>query len=120
MTPANAISAERVGGIYIEPHELEIVRRILRDCIPDREVWAFGSRATGIRLKRFSDLDLAIAGRLTAAESARLADEFDESSLPFKVDVVGLDEVEGGFRKRIQAAFVKVQVSDETEGSMRA
>lgn len=109
MTPTNTIPAGRVGGIYIEPHELEIVQRILRGCIPDREVQVFGSRATGTRLKRFSDLDLAIAGRLTAAESARLAYDFDESALPFKVDLVELGDVEEGFARRIQPDFISVQ-----------
>jgi predicted nucleotidyltransferase len=108
MNSANAIPAERVGGLYIEPHELQIVRRILRDCITERNVWVFGSRATGVRLKRFSDLDLAIEGRLSLPERARLADEFDESPLPFKVDVVELDEVDTDFRRRIERDFRQV------------
>jgi predicted nucleotidyltransferase len=106
MNSANAIPSERVAGLYIEPHELEIVQRILRGCIPDRSVWAFGSRATGVRLKRFSDLDLAIAGKLTLAERARLAEEFDESPLPFKVDILELDEVDLAFTARIKPDFI--------------
>jgi predicted nucleotidyltransferase len=106
MNPASTIPAERLGGLYIAPHELEIVQRILRSCIPGRKVWAFGSRATGVRLKRFSDLDLAIEGKLSLAESARLAEEFDESPLPFKVDLVELDEVDSAFLGRIKADFV--------------
>lgn len=102
----NVCEPGRVGGLYLQAKELEIVQKILSKWVPGREVWAFGSRATGTRLKRFSDLDLAIAGRLTEAESARLAEEFDESSLPFKVDVVELGQVEKEFRERIERDFV--------------
>jgi predicted nucleotidyltransferase len=106
MNPANALPAERVGGVYIDPHELEIVRRILQSCIPNRSVWAFGSRATGVRLKRFSDLDLVLEGKLSLSERARLAEEFDESPLPFKVDIVELGEAEPAFAARIKPDFV--------------
>ena len=57
----------------------------------DAHVYMFGSRATG-RAKRGSDLDLAIdAGRpLSAAEASRIADGFEESDLPNRVDVIDL------------------------------
>lgn len=45
----------------ISPHHLEIVKAILRKHVPDREVYYFGSRATGTA-KKFSDLDLAVIG----------------------------------------------------------
>jgi predicted nucleotidyltransferase len=108
MNSANAIPSERVAGLYIGPHELEIVQRILRGCIPERRVWAFGSRATGVRLKRFSDLDLVVEGKLSLPERARLADEFDESPLPFKVDIVELGEADETFANRIRQDFVSV------------
>ena len=108
MNSAKAIPAERVSGLYMEPHELQIVHDILRRCIPDHKAWAFGSRATGTRLKRFSDLDLAIEGKLALGERARLAEELDESSLPYKVDIVEMDEVEENFKQRIQTDFIAI------------
>ena len=100
---------ERVHGLYVAAHEWEQVEAILAEVIPGRKVWAFGSRATGIRLKRFSDLDLAVDGRLTWAQRAALGDAFDESLLPFKVDVVELDLIEAAFRERIAKDLVAVQ-----------
>jgi len=95
--------------LHLLPQELEIVRGILLRHIPEKKVWAFGSRATGVRLKRFSDLDLAVEGRLTAREGTGLEQDFDESLLPMKVDVVELDEVSAEFRARIEKDFVVVQ-----------
>jgi predicted nucleotidyltransferase len=99
--------------LYLLDHELEQVRAILRKHIPGRMVWAFGSRATGGRmLKRFSDLDLAVDGALTWPERAALADDFEESPLPIKVDVVELGLVDADFRERIEKDFVVVQRAD--------
>jgi len=78
-----------VPKIDISPASWQIVRRILDTHVQDREVWAFGSRAKRTA-KEYSDLDLAILGDapLDLAVSAALADDFAESELPFKVDIV--------------------------------
>ena len=52
--------------IHLTPDEVTLVKKILCAFVPDgRKVVAFGSRATGIRLKRYSDLDLCIMGGQT-------------------------------------------------------
>lgn len=96
--------------IAVEPHEWEELAGILRTHVPDRRVWAFGSRATGLRLKRFSDLDLAIEGTALSLREAALLDEaLDESRLPFKVDVVSLASLAPEFRARIEPDLVLIQ-----------
>lgn len=76
-------------AIDVQPQHLEIVRRILREHVPDREVRAFGSRVTRTA-KPFSDFDLVVMGAnpLPTTTLAALTDAFDESDLPFKVDIV--------------------------------
>lgn len=96
--------------IVIEPHEWEELTAILRTHLHGRRVWAFGSRATGRRVKRFSDLDLAIEDEgLTLKELALLEEALDESRLPFKVDVAGLSSLTPEFRARIQSEMVLLQ-----------
>lgn len=96
--------------IAIEPHQWQELSEILRARLPGRPVWAFGSRATGVRLKRFSDLDLAVGGgRLSLSEAAILDEALDESRLPFKVDIVDLATVSPEFRARIEPEMVLVQ-----------
>ena len=103
-----AIPAEKM--LHLPQHELELVRAILKEHLPGKAVWVFGSRATGGRmLKRFSDLDLAVEGKLTWQESAGLTDAFEESLLPIKVDLVELGLVDAEFRERIEKDFVVVQ-----------
>ena len=73
--------------------------------MPDREVWAFGSRATRTA-KDHSDLDLAVIGDepLAFGVLADLHDDFSESDLPYRVDVVDWAKVSQSFRKIIRKA----------------
>jgi predicted nucleotidyltransferase len=93
--------------IELEPREAEIVRSILLNRIPNRPVWVFGSRANG-KARRRSDLDLAVGGAtpLTLRERALLADDFDASDLPIRVDVVDLNAATQDFKQRIERDFV--------------
>lgn len=90
--------------IDIRDCDLAIVKKILNDCLPkNSKIWVFGSRAK-FTTKRASDLDLAIdVGKpLTIKESCMLSDAFDESDLPYKVDVVDMQTVSEGFRSYIE------------------
>ena len=96
--------------IVIEPHQWEELSAILQKHLPGREVWVFGSRATGQRVKRYSDLDLAVGGaKLDLLDAALLREALDESRLPFKVDVVQMTALTPEFRARIEQEMVLVQ-----------
>lgn len=81
----------------ISPHHLQCVKDILRHYIPDNtEIWVFGSRITD-KAKPFSDLDIAIACAdhrpLTQTELLDLEEAFNESPLPWKVDIVDMHQI---------------------------
>jgi predicted nucleotidyltransferase len=83
----------------------QLVLDILRAHLPQNtKVWVFGSRATG-RARPYSDLDLAIdAGRrLTLDETARLAEAFSDSDLPYRVDLVDWHDIDDRWRRTIAA-----------------
>ena len=87
-----------------------MVRDILHQHVPEYEVWAFGSRAKGTA-KPYSDLDLAIITdqAMSLAVSAALENEFTESDLPWKVDIVDWATTSASFRKIIEQQKVIVQ-----------
>jgi predicted nucleotidyltransferase len=89
--------------VYLSEGELAIVRETLAGTLPGREVWAFGSRVHGRRLKPFSDLDLVVLGAagLTLDQLARVRAAFRDSALPFRVDVVDWAAADQQFRKII-------------------
>lgn len=102
-----------VPPIDIRPDHWAMVRDILQKHVPQYEVWAFGSRAQWTA-KPYSDLDLAVitARPLSLAVSAALADDFSESNLPWKVDVVDWATTSEVFRKEIERDKVVVQKGD--------
>ena len=94
----------------MRPDHIELVQRILRQHVPSAEVLAFGSRAKWLA-RDTSDLDLCI--RATAALSfekmGTLREAFEESNLPYKVDVVDWATTSESFRKIIERDKVVVQ-----------
>jgi type I restriction enzyme S subunit len=96
--------------IDISPENWRIVRDILQRYVPDREVWAFGSRAKWTA-KEFSDLDIAVIGEesISIGLMADLREAFQESVLPFKVDVVDWAAITPSFRKVVEADRVALR-----------
>jgi type I restriction enzyme S subunit len=87
--------------------DLAEVLRILDAHVPDRQVWAFGSRVNGTA-KAFSDLDLAILGEtpVPADALADLKDALRESDLPFKVDVIDWATTQDHFQRLVEQQHV--------------
>lgn len=90
--------------IHIQPAHLSIVKEILRKHLPTgATVWIFGSRAGG-RIKKFSDLDLVIDAEkpLSSKIFADLEYDFEESDLPYKVDIVDWNSISDSFKECIK------------------
>ncbi len=88
----------------LTPAQRVQVRHIVQSVLPGAQVQVFGSRATG-RARPFSDLDLLLnqPSRLDWQALADLRDRFEASTLPFRVDVVGVDDLAPGYRERALA-----------------
>jgi predicted nucleotidyltransferase len=87
-----------------------IVEAILATHVADRDVRAFGSRVAG-GARRWSDLDLLVMGDqpLPDLVRAQLVAEFEDSDLPFRVDVLELRDLPAAWRRRIEAHSVQIQ-----------
>ena len=102
--------------IDVKPEQLAEIKRILEEHVPDCEVRAFGSRVTG-RVKPWSDLDLAVVGAAPIGweNVARLVEAFQESTLPFRVDVLDWHDVSPSFQAIIDQQYAVIQTG-ETAG----
>lgn len=97
----------------------QIVQTILKKHLSsDTEVLVFGSRAT-MTAKPYSDLDLALRNSKNGIKSeliAKLEYDFEESTLPWKVDIINFDDVNDNFKKIIERdkkQFIFFKGSDE-------
>lgn len=102
---------QSIPDIAITPEQWKIVAAILQKHIPDKTVWIFGSRAKH-QAKPFSDLDIAIIGEtpLPIDLLAAMTEDFTESALPFKVDLLDWASVNLAFRGVIESHKVVVHV----------
>ena len=91
--------------VDIRPDHLEIVQNILREYLrAGIKVWVFGSRANWTT-KDSSDLDLALESesRLSHKLLGSLKDAFEDSALPYTVDVVDLSRIGSTFRQIVES-----------------
>jgi predicted nucleotidyltransferase len=75
--------------VPLAPHDLELVRSVLRQHPEIESATLFGSRAKGTHTLR-SDVDLALAGPLGALGAEAIAAELEELPLPYRFDVHAL------------------------------
>ncbi|MCK5799308.1 MAG: nucleotidyltransferase domain-containing protein [Deltaproteobacteria bacterium] len=92
------------------PDHLEVVRAILADHVPRVEVRAFGSRVRDTA-KATSDLDLALftEEKIQRSRLNRLVEAFEESDLPFRVDVLDWQRISREFRRIIDHQYHVIQ-----------
>ena len=89
-----------MAELHLPSAQLEALRHILASRLPvGVKIQVFGSRATGIRLKPHSDLDLLIVGpeKLPLLLLGDLREALSESDLPFSVDIVEAQYAEPEF-----------------------
>ena len=89
--------------------DLKLVKSILNKHLLDCEVWAFGSRVNGTA-RSYSDFDLVIVGegKVPLNTIFALKEEFQESDLNFRVDVLDWNRISDSFRKIIKENYVKI------------
>jgi predicted nucleotidyltransferase len=91
--------------IYIEPRHLEIVKNILKKY--PYTFYVYGSRARGDQ-KRLSDLDLATYDEISWQDKVKLEEAFEESDLPYTVDLIDLNKISRGFFDSIKKDLVRI------------
>jgi len=90
-----------MSTIMLDKKILTVVKQILfRYLDPkDYSTFIFGSRATGSD-EPYSDIDIGIEGApLSAKTLIELQEEFEESDLPFRVDIVDFSTVNDKFKQ---------------------
>ena len=91
------------AAIDITAAERETILALLQQHLPGTVAWVYGSRVTGASTPK-SDLDLVVfATPEQRRQVGELREAFEESNLPFRVDLFVWDDVPESFRKGIAA-----------------
>lgn len=99
-----------MSALKMADRHYEIVRDILEKYA--FTFGAFGSRVVGIP-KRFSDLDLCFFENIPGNILSHIEEDFEESDLPYKVDLVDWSICSADFRDRIRRKLLFLQSSPD-------
>ncbi|MDR2642013.1 MAG: nucleotidyltransferase domain-containing protein [Planctomycetaceae bacterium] len=98
----------------IDEKHFAIIRQIIQEILGEVavRVYVFGSRAKN-SADKYSDLDLAIEcydnnEMLSSKLLLKLAVAFENSLLPYKVDIVDLKKISKEFRSEIETDFIPI------------
>ncbi len=93
-------------GIDITTAQRKIILDLIGKHLPNTSAWAYGSRVTW-KARPQSDLDMVVFATPEQAHAvANLKEAFEESDLPFRVDLFAWHEVPEQFQKNIMAEHV--------------
>ena len=97
----------------LEDRHLDFVLSVLKRNISDVDAkfYIFGSRVKGTN-KKYSDIDIAVdlnGKKLDVSILGKILIEFQESTLPYEVDVVDLNSIDENFRNLIKKDLVLLQ-----------
>ena len=97
-------------GIAITAEQRNTVLALLKRYLPGTTAWVYGSRAKGTSTSR-SDLDLVVFSTpQQRRQVGDLREAFEESNLPFRVDLFVWDDVPCSFRTAQHAALANERV----------
>ena len=89
----------------------ELLEALLREHVPDADVWAYGSRVNG-RSHDGSDLDLVLRSPTLEPlgyEYVELAEALEQSNIPILVQVHDWARLPESFHREIERAYVVIQ-----------
>ncbi|MDR3256139.1 MAG: nucleotidyltransferase domain-containing protein [Endomicrobium sp.] len=99
--------------IDLEEKYWEMVKNILAFTLKGKnvKVYTFGSRVKGTT-KRASDIDLALDANGTSLDYffiANMKSYFQESNIPYSVDIIDLNEISASFKEFIKNDLIEIE-----------
>ena len=93
-------------AIQLKEHEIAVIKRILAHDLAGVEYRIFGSRAKG-SAKPYSDVDIVLLSKnpIPLLTLSTLEENFSESDLPFKVDLVDWQRITPEFQDKIKSEW---------------
>lgn len=94
--------------IDLEEKYIDFIKNTISSMIHNYKLYVFGSRAKN-RAKKYSDIDLAIDSQeLTPQIKTKLEFTFENSTLPYEVDIINLNDIDNKFKDLIQKDLIEI------------
>jgi len=99
-----------MNKVSLTPDQLKLIKDILKQ-YPNTVI--YGSRVRGSN-KQYSDLDVCLKDPITAYEYELLVEKFENSDLPFKIDLSEYQKLSVNFKKVIDTHGILLLKTNKT------
>lgn len=87
---------------------INFIKKDISKYLSNFEIYLFGSRAKGTA-RKYSDIDIAIlSDELTPDIKLKLEANFENSTLPYKIDIIDLKTISHEFKDLIKDSLIKI------------
>ncbi len=94
--------------IDLDEKYINFLKQIISSYLDDYKLYMFGSRVNG-NARKYSDIDIAIkSNKLTSSIKSQIELDFENSTLPYEVDVVDLNTISDDFKNLIKNTLVEI------------
>lgn len=94
--------------IDLEEKYIDFIKNTISSMIHNYKLYVFGSRAKN-KARKYSDIDLAIDSQeLTPQIKTKLEFTFENSTLPYEVDIINLNDIDNKFKDLIQKDLIEI------------
>lgn len=95
--------------IDLENKYLEFIKNTVNANLSNCKIYIFGSRVKG-SAKKYSDIDIALESEdINEKTLQRIKNEFENSSLPYEVDVIDINNISETFKNHIINDIEEIQ-----------
>lgn len=98
-----------MAKLNLDGKYIEFIKNTVNTLLPDVDIYVFGSRVQEKSLK-YSDVDIALkgVGVLDFNQVITLRAVFADSSFPYKVDIIDLNNIDDNFYNIIKNDLYKI------------
>ncbi len=94
--------------IDLEEKYIDFIREIITKYLSSCKIYIFGSRVKN-KAKKYSDIDIALdCKNLNDEILLKIKNEFENSTLPYEVDVVDLNTISETFKSHIIKDMIEI------------
>lgn len=94
--------------IDLEQKYIDFIKHTVASNLCEYKLYVFGSRVKGVS-KQYSDIDIAIESKeLTPQIKSHLEFIFEDSTIPYKIDIIDLNNITEKFKSLIEPDLVEL------------
>ena len=94
--------------IDLEEKYIDFIRKTIRQYLQVGKIYLFGSRTKGTS-RKYSDIDIALdCPNLNENILLKIKNDFENSTLPYEVDVLDLNNISETFKQHIKQDLTEI------------